>query len=86
MAGGREGRVTIGGRLCPFPCVKSGDSGNDGEVMVGTEGKESNKGERIDELLDSSDMPSDTGDVVLPDDFPAKKTESMCKDCIASSG
>lgn len=72
--------------MCSFPCDKSGDSGRDGEVMVGTEGKESNKGESIDELLDSSDIPSDTGDVVLPDDFPARNTESMCKGCIASSG
>lgn len=78
----------VSGRLCPCSCGKNGDSGRDGEVDVGTDGKESNKGEIIEELLESSDTPSDMGDVVRAGagPFPDKNRESMCKGCIASSG
>jgi hypothetical protein len=55
-------------------------------VDDGTEGKESNKGEIIDELLEPSDTPSDTKDVGLAGSFPAAKRESKFRGCIASSG
>ena len=55
-------------------------------MEAGTDGKESNKGEKIEELLEPSDTPSDTNDVGRSGSFFVKNSESMCKGCIAFSG
>jgi hypothetical protein len=65
---------------------RQGESERGGELEAGTDGKESNKGERIEELLEPSDTPSDPNDVGRSGSFPAEKSESMCKGCIASCG
>jgi hypothetical protein len=84
-AEGSVWRVVFCRRSRRWSYGKQGESERGGEVEAGTDGKESNNGEKIEELLEPSDTPSDTNDVGRSGSF-VKESESMCRGCIASSG